>query len=112
VVEALDGGHASLVRFRLETGRTHQVRVHARHIGHPLLGDATYKGAQLLRGPRNQERIDGYRRLFEDGGVLQRPALHAATLAFDHPVSGERVSFCSEPPADMMAALALLKGLS
>jgi 23S rRNA pseudouridine1911/1915/1917 synthase len=71
---------------RLETGRTHQIRAHFAAIGHPLLGDSNYGG----------ERKYG----------LERQFLHAHRLAFDHPVSGERLSFRSELPADLAAALA------
>ena len=71
---------------RLETGRTHQIRAHFAAIGHPLLGDSNYGG----------ERKYG----------LERQFLHAHRLAFDHPVSGERLSFRSELPADLVAALA------
>ncbi len=70
---------------RLETGRTHQIRAHFAAIGHPLVGDVTYGG----------ERKYG----------LERQFLHAHRLAFDHPVSGERLSFVSELPADLEAAL-------
>ena len=70
---------------RLETGRTHQIRAHFAAIGHPLVGDSSYGG----------ERKYG----------LERQFLHAHRLAFDHPVSGERMSFRSELPADLAAAL-------
>lgn len=71
---------------RLETGRTHQIRAHFAAIGHPLVGDATY-GGELKYG-------------------LERPFLHAHRLSFAHPVSGERLSFVSELPGDLAAALA------
>jgi 23S rRNA pseudouridine1911/1915/1917 synthase len=75
----------SYLEVRLETGRTHQIRAHFAAIGHPLVGDVTYGG----------ERKYG----------LERQFLHAHRLAFAHPVSGERLSFSSEPPADLAAAL-------
>jgi 23S rRNA pseudouridine1911/1915/1917 synthase len=75
----------SYLEARLETGRTHQIRAHFAAIGHPLTGDVTYGGAR---------RYD-----------LQRQFLHAHRLAFDHPFSGERLSFQSELPADLAAAL-------
>jgi 23S rRNA pseudouridine1911/1915/1917 synthase len=75
----------SYVQVRLETGRTHQIRAHFGAIGHPLTGDPTYGGA---------ERYD-----------LARQFLHAHRLAFEHPVSGERLSFESALPADLEAAL-------
>nr|MBU6202466.1 RluA family pseudouridine synthase [Acidobacteriota bacterium] len=81
---------AALVECRLETGRTHQIRVHLASIGHPVVGDATYGGVRA-------------------GLRAKRPMLHAQELAFDHPVSGERRTFTATTPADfddMLAALA------
>jgi 23S rRNA pseudouridine1911/1915/1917 synthase len=93
---------ASLARVTLETGRTHQIRVHMAHIGHPVLGDATY-GA----GFKASER-----RLTEPQAValrqLNRQALHAATLGFEHPLSGEPMLFTSQVPPDMAALMAAL----
>jgi 23S rRNA pseudouridine1911/1915/1917 synthase len=80
----------SYLEAKLETGRTHQIRAHFAAIGHPLVGDPTYGGA---------EKYD-----------LDRQFLHAHRLAFDHPGSGERVSFASELPADLSAALAAARG--
>ncbi|MGE0870612.1 MAG: RluA family pseudouridine synthase [Kofleriaceae bacterium] len=95
VVEALHG--AALVRLRLETGRTHQIRVHAADHGWPLIGDAVY-------GHRaSDERIAAVAR------QLGRQALHAALLAFDHPVTGKRLSFEAPLPGDLSAALAALR---
>lgn len=100
VVEAL--GPVSVVRCVLETGRTHQIRVHMRHIGHPLLNDARYGGDEILRG----ERSSSYRRFvancFE---VCPRQALHARTLGFVHPVTRQEMFFSSEVPADMMSMI-------
>lgn len=80
---------AELARLecRLETGRTHQIRVHLESIGHPLVGDPTYGQRRALLG-------------------LERPFLHAAQLAFDHPATGERLAFSSELPADLADMLA------
>ncbi|MDX6412590.1 MAG: rRNA synthase, partial [Gaiellaceae bacterium] len=75
----------SYLEARLETGRTHQIRAHFAAIGHPLTGDVTYGGARRYG--------------------LERQFLHAHRLAFDHPLSGERLSFTSELPADLAAAL-------
>ena len=92
LLEAL--GPASLIACRLETGRTHQTRVHLAHIGHPLLGDSVYgagfktKAAQL--SPDARAALD----------ALGRQALHAATLGFEHPITGEPVSFDSDLPDD------------
>jgi 23S rRNA pseudouridine1911/1915/1917 synthase len=93
---------ASLLRVRLETGRTHQVRVHLAHIGHPLLGDATY-GAGFKASARKLP-LAAQAALQE----LGRQALHAAELAFEHPVSGERLGFTSPLPADMAGLAAAL----
>jgi 23S rRNA pseudouridine1911/1915/1917 synthase len=78
--------HTSLLRLRLETGRTHQIRVHLQAIGHPVCGDPEY-GTRGALG-------------------LERQFLHATRLAFDHPMSGERVDVSSPPPADLSRALA------
>lgn len=94
IVERL---HASaLVRLRLETGRTHQIRVHASDHGWPLLGDQMY-------GVRQRDD-----RLAAAAAALGRQALHAALLAFDHPTTGERMSFEAPLPADLAAARAAL----
>jgi 23S rRNA pseudouridine1911/1915/1917 synthase len=93
VVEPLPG--AALVRFRLETGRTHQIRVHAADHGWPLLGDPLYG-----RTPRPLAAI---------AQALGRQALHAAVLELDHPVTGARLRFDAPLPADLTAALAALR---
>jgi 23S rRNA pseudouridine1911/1915/1917 synthase len=94
----------SLLRLSLETGRTHQIRVHMAHVGHPLLGDAVYgsgfKSRGLRLGPAAQSAL--YR--------LQRQALHAAELAFQHPVSGKALRFESPLPADMADLVVALGG--
>ncbi len=88
-------GPASLICCRLETGRTHQIRVHFAHIGHPIVGDAVYgagfksKAAQLSEGGRAAL------------ARLGRQALHAAKLGFTHPITGERLLFESPPPNDL-----------
>jgi 23S rRNA pseudouridine1911/1915/1917 synthase len=96
---------ASLLELELETGRTHQIRVHLAHVGHPLLGDMTY-GAGFKASARN---------LSEEAQAaleaLGRQALHAGELAFVHPVTGKRLRFKSPLPADMARlADALRKG--
>ena len=90
------GGLWSLVECRLETGRTHQIRVHMAHTGHPLVGDALYGGAQRRR---LDERTRGALAL------CPRQALHAAALGFVHPVSGAALAFESPLPADMHALI-------
>jgi len=99
VVEALDG--AALLRVRIATGRTHQIRVHLAAVGHPVAGDATYGGQRRPASRRPEARA-----ALE---ALSRPALHAAHLAFSHPASGERVSFSSPLPADLEVLLAALR---
>jgi 23S rRNA pseudouridine1911/1915/1917 synthase len=79
---------ANLLRCRLETGRTHQIRVHLASIGHPVVGDDRYRGPKLDH--------------------LNRPFLHASALAFDHPVSGERVDYLSPLPEDLRSVLATI----
>jgi 23S rRNA pseudouridine1911/1915/1917 synthase len=93
-VETLDG--ATLVECRLETGRTHQVRVHMASIGHPLLGDPTYG-----RFSREQRHL-------LDGLDFKRQALHAARLGFTHPVTSQALAFESNIPPDMQGLLSEL----
>ncbi len=86
---------ASLVRCRLETGRTHQIRVHMAHIGHPLLGDASYGSG--FAASRNRLSPDAANALDR----LNRQALHAAVLGFEHPVTGTAMRFESSLPQDL-----------
>ncbi|GLI59833.1 hypothetical protein VaNZ11_001820 [Volvox africanus] len=104
VAAPLAGGGAALVRWKLDTGRTHQIRVHAKHIGHPLLGDDTYGGtaAAALTVVARNFPADKVRQVVDD---LGRPALHAATLTFIHPVTGTRLAFEQPPPEDFRRAL-------
>ncbi len=85
-----DLGFLSLVRFKLETGRTHQIRVHAKHIGRPIFGDVTYGGETIRFGLSAGSRKAFFHNLFT---ALPHQALHARTLGFTHPASGERVFF-------------------
>lgn len=93
-------GVADLVRIDLDTGRTHQIRVHLAHVGHPIVGDPVYHGG-------GSRRISGAARARADQleRATQRQALHAAELAFRHPVSGEVVRFRSDWPDDLRPAL-------
>ena len=101
VEEAL--GPVALVRCRLETGRTHQIRVHLAHIGHPLLGDSVYgagfktKANRLGEAPR--AALD----------ALNRQALHAQTLGFEHPATSEPLFFERPPPRDFMNLIQALR---
>ena len=91
-------GYVSLVRCHLETGRTHQIRAHFRHIGHPLFGDAHYGGDQILRGTT----FPKYRQFVANClSILPRQALHAQTLGFTHPETGQRMAFSCELAPDM-----------
>jgi 23S rRNA pseudouridine1911/1915/1917 synthase len=102
LVEALDG--AALLRVRIHTGRTHQIRVHLASIGHPVAGDAAYGGARTppSRNAATREAL----------AAFPRPALHAARLSFTHPVTGERLTFESPLPEDLRALLAELSKTS
>lgn len=95
-------GYVSVVRCVLETGRTHQIRVHMKHIGHPLLNDARYGGDEILRG----ERSASYRKFVDNCfAVCPRQALHARTLGFVHPATGKELFFSSDVPQDMTAMI-------
>ena len=95
-------GPVTLVECKLETGRTHQIRVHMKHIGHPLFGDVQYGGAQAVKGLQTGKYAQFLHNCFD---TLPRQALHAKTLAFVHPASEEWMSFDSELPQDMTAIL-------
>jgi 23S rRNA pseudouridine1911/1915/1917 synthase len=99
VVELLDG--AALVRVRIHTGRTHQIRVHLAALGHPIAGDETYGGARApsARRPEAKVALLG----------LRRPALHAARLSFTHPGTSARLTFESPLPVDLADALDALR---
>jgi 23S rRNA pseudouridine1911/1915/1917 synthase len=86
VVEELDGPEVSLLECRLETGRTHQIRVHLSAVGHPVVGDRAYGGARSSL-------------------ALDRPFLHATRLAFEHPVTGARLELDDPLPAELAAVL-------
>lgn len=91
-------GYASMVKCRLETGRTHQIRVHMLHIGHPLLNDARYGGDNILRGERTSSYRQFIKNCFE---ACPRQALHARTLGFIHPSTGKEMFFETPIPSDM-----------
>lgn len=90
--------YVTLVECKLETGRTHQIRVHMKHIGHTLFNDERYGGNEVLKGLRTGK----YRRFVENCfEICPRQALHAKTLGFTHPTTGEQMFFESELPEDM-----------
>jgi 23S rRNA pseudouridine1911/1915/1917 synthase len=90
--------YVTLIECQLETGRTHQIRVHMKYIGHTLFGDPRYGGNQILKGTLYSK----YRQFVEGLlGMLPRQALHAKVLGFTHPRTGEHVRFESDLPADM-----------
>ncbi|AZQ66572.1 RluA family pseudouridine synthase [Silicimonas algicola] len=95
------GSHAAFVECRLETGRTHQIRVHMAHAGHALIGDPTYGGRRKL--PQDAPGA-------AEAQAFRRQALHAASLGFVHPLTGEAVRFESPLPEDLFTLLAALRG--
>ncbi|WP_298489037.1 RluA family pseudouridine synthase [uncultured Maribacter sp.] len=96
VIERL--GYVTLVSCKLETGRTHQIRVHMKHIGHTLFNDERYGGEKILKGTT----FTKYKQFVENAfKILPRQALHAKTLGFVHPVTGEKMNFDSEIPEDI-----------
>ncbi len=96
VIERL--GYVTLVECILETGRTHQIRVHMKHIGHTLFNDERYGGHEILRGTRFSKYKQFVNNCFD---ICPRQALHAKTLGFVHPKTGKQMDFTSELPDDM-----------
>ena len=95
-------GYTTLVKCVLETGRTHQIRAHMKHIGHPLFSDDRYGGDQILRG----ERSASYKAFIQNCfSLCPRQALHAKTLGFVHPVTKQQMDFNSEWPADLQSVI-------
>jgi 23S rRNA pseudouridine1911/1915/1917 synthase len=100
VIERL--GYVTLVSCKLETGRTHQIRVHMKHIGHTLFNDARYGGERILKGTTFSKYKQFVDNCFK---ILSRQALHARTLGFEHPTTGEFMRFESEIPKDIAACI-------
>ncbi|SDG57213.1 RluA family pseudouridine synthase [Psychroflexus sediminis] len=96
VIERL--GYVTLISCQLETGRTHQIRVHLKHIGHTLFNDERYGGDKILKGTTFTKYKQFVDNCFK---ILPRQALHAKTLAFEHPVTKEWMEFDSEVPSDI-----------
>lgn len=97
---------ASKMTLRLRTGRTHQIRVHMAHLGHPVLGDPVYGGRGAGLGGLNRQNMTLARELLQ---IMSRQALHARVLGFEHPVTEKFIRFESEPPEDMRTLLNHLK---
>lgn len=114
VLHRFDG--FSLLEALPETGRTHQVRVHAAELGHPLLGDSLYGAHETKSGQdlaamveASEAGIDPRRLLDPRSSIISRPALHARSLTFTHPATGETLTFKAEYPEDFASALANLE---
>ena len=95
-------GYVTLVTCRLETGRTHQIRVHMKHIGHTLFNDERYGGERILKGTTFTKYKQFVDNCFK---TLPRQALHAKTLGFVHPITKEKMSFTTEVPKDMQTCI-------
>ena len=94
--------YVTLVECILETGRTHQIRAHFKHIGHPLFNDEKYGGSRILKGTT----FSRYKQFVENCfALMPRQALHARSLGFTHPASGKRMHFSSELPDDFRAVV-------
>ena len=102
-------GYVTLVSCILETGRTHQIRVHMKHIGHPLFNDARYGGDLILKGTTFTKYKQFIDNCFK---ILPRQALHAKTLGFTHPTTGEMMRFDTELPQDMKDVIEKWRGYS
>ena len=100
VIERL--GYVTLISCKLETGRTHQIRVHMKHIGHTLFNDARYGGERILKGTTFTKYKQFVDNCFK---ILPRQALHAKTLGFVHPDTNEFMSFTSDTPDDIQACI-------
>ena len=107
VIERL--GYVTLVSCKLETGRTHQIRVHMKYIGHTLFNDERYGGEKIMKGTT----FTKYKQFVENAfKILPRQALHAKTLGFVHPTTGEMMRFDSEIPEDMAKCIEKWKDYS
>lgn len=95
-------GYVTLVECKLETGRTHQIRVHFKHLGHPLFNDDTYGGDKILKGTTFTKYKQFVENCFE---MIPRHALHAKSLGFVHPITKKEMFFDSELPADMILVI-------
>jgi len=94
--------YVTLIECQLETGRTHQIRAHMQHIGHPLFSDSSYGGDKIIKGTVFSKYKQFIENCFE---IMPRQALHARSLGFEHPVTKHRMYFESDLPADFQAVL-------
>ncbi|MFZ1807034.1 MAG: RluA family pseudouridine synthase [Cyclobacteriaceae bacterium] len=94
--------YVSLIQCKLETGRTHQIRAHMKHIGHPIFNDGTYGGSEIVKGTVFSKYKQFVDNCFK---IIPRQALHAKTLGFEHPITKERMEFDSELPEDFKAVI-------
>lgn len=95
-------GYVSLLTCQLETGRTHQIRAHMSHIGHPVFNDARYGGERILKG----RPTGSYRQFVQEAfDTCPRQALHAETLGFVHPTTGKELFFTAPLPDDMQGLI-------
>ena len=101
-LEIYDG--FALLQLNLETGRLHQIRVHLSYIGHPVAGDSVYGGGRqrALRNAKSASSVEAFAR-------LNRQALHAQTLGFNHPETGEKLTFSAPMPMDMQRVVDVLR---
>lgn len=100
VIERL--GYVTLINCKLDTGRTHQIRAHMKHIGHPIFGDPRYGGNRIVKGTTFAK----YKQFIENCfRILPRQALHAQSVGFEHPSTGKFMEFTSELPDDMQQVL-------
>ncbi|KAL5845369.1 hypothetical protein ACOSQ3_011422 [Xanthoceras sorbifolium] len=111
VIEVLVAGGSALVEWRLETGRTHQIRAHAKYLGIPLLGDEVYGGTKNMAMSLLQPRISPscHGELLKLVSQLERPCLHAFALGFTHPHTGDKLQFSCPPPPDFADILSQLR---
>lgn len=106
VIEEFD--YLSLIRLRLKTGRTHQIRVHLSHIGHPVFGDETYGGRDFNAPNLTTNKRAQIKNLL---GIMTRQALHARLIGFIHPSTNEKMIFESELPGDMKQVMSKLRSV-
>lgn len=95
------------IKLKLGTGRTHQIRVHLSHVGHPVVGDPDYGGRRIRKSSLSKNEIETAGKAMR---LLERQALHAGVLSFLHPATSETLSFEAQPPEDFLSVLAFLRG--